>query len=71
MRKLIFGIIGSIIFVGFGIMPSAAQELGVEEIVRKANLAAYYSGQDGLSDVKMTITDTQGRQRVRSFVSCG
>lgn len=44
-----------------------ARELSVNEIVKKANLAAYYKGQDGLSDVKMTITDSQGRERVREF----
>ena len=44
-----------------------AQGLTVEEIVGKANLAAYYAGTDGLADVKMTITDAQGRERVREF----
>ncbi len=40
----------------------------IEEIVDKANLAAYYAGDDGRSDVKMTITDGQGRTRNREFV---
>lgn len=44
-----------------------AQELTVDDIVSRANLAAYYSGQDGRSDVTMTITDAQGRDRVREF----
>lgn len=44
-----------------------AQDIGIDEIVKKANLAAYYAGQDGSSDVKMTITDSQGRQRTREF----
>lgn len=44
-----------------------ALEMPVETIVQKANSAAYYAGQDGLSDVTMTITDAQGRQRVREF----
>lgn len=47
--------------LGFG------QELGVDEIVKRANLAAYYAGQDGQSDVNMTITDSQGRERIRNF----
>ena len=40
----------------------------VEEIVNKANLAAYYQGQDGKAKVHMTITDAQGRTREREFV---
>ena len=44
-----------------------ASALTVDEIVAKANLASYYAGDDGLSDVAMTITDSQGRQRVREF----
>jgi outer membrane lipoprotein-sorting protein len=44
-----------------------AQEADVEQIIAKANLAAYYSGSDGISDVNMTIKDSQGRERVRNF----
>lgn len=40
----------------------------VEEIVERANLAAYYAGDDGRSEVTMTITDAQGRERTREFV---
>ncbi len=55
-----------VLFLGMGSYVQA-QELSVNEIVTKANLAAYYEGKDGLSDVKMTITDSQGRKRVREF----
>jgi outer membrane lipoprotein-sorting protein len=48
--------------------PATAQDLGVEEIVQKANLAAYYAADDGKSKVNMTITDSQGRERKREFV---
>ncbi len=44
-----------------------AQELSVDQIVEKANLAAYYAGKDGLADVRMTMTDAQGRLRRRQF----
>jgi len=44
-----------------------AQELTVDEIIEKAYRIAYYAGQDGYSDVKMTITDSQGRERNREF----
>jgi len=40
----------------------------VEEIVNKANLAAYYQGADGKAKVKMTITDKKGQQRHREFI---
>jgi hypothetical protein len=39
----------------------------VDEIVKKANLMAYYQGLDGKSKVAMTITDKQGRTRTRDF----
>lgn len=53
------------------IVPAAlAQEEkvpSVEEIVNKANQAAYYKGDDGRAKVKMTITDGQDRKRTREF----
>jgi hypothetical protein len=39
----------------------------VNEIVNKANLAAYYAGDDGKASVKMTITDKNGQKRSREF----
>ena len=45
----------------------SAQELSVDEIVNKANLAAYYAGNDGKADVKMVITDKNGQERTREF----
>lgn len=38
-----------------------------DEIVAKANLAAYYGGHDGRSEVRMIISDAQGRQQRRQF----
>lgn len=40
----------------------------VDEIVKKANLVAYYQGLDGKSKVTMTITDKQNRTRTRDFI---
>ncbi|MDH3547592.1 MAG: outer membrane lipoprotein-sorting protein, partial [Gammaproteobacteria bacterium] len=37
------------------------------EIVDRANLAAYYGGSDGRSEVRMIISDAQGRQQRRQF----
>lgn len=65
MKKKIIVIL---MFITFGcIRGVAAGELSVEQIVKKANIAAYYRGADGISDVKMSITDSQGRERVREF----
>jgi len=47
--------------------PAEALAPGVDEIVEKANLAAYYQGADGIAKVKMTITDDQGREQIREF----
>ncbi|HZD53739.1 MAG TPA: outer membrane lipoprotein-sorting protein [Woeseiaceae bacterium] len=38
-----------------------------DEIVARANLAAYYAGEDGRSEVRMIITDAQDRQQRRQF----
>lgn len=46
---------------------SIGAEISVEQIVRNANLASYYVGSDGRSNVSMRITDKQGRTRVREF----
>ncbi len=46
----------------------SAQDLtDVDEIVNRANLAAYYAGDDGRAEVRMTISDARGRKRVRQF----
>jgi outer membrane lipoprotein-sorting protein len=48
--------------------PSGAQDLSdIGEIVRRANLAAYYAGSDGRATARMTIVDAQERTRVRQF----
>jgi hypothetical protein len=39
----------------------------VQTIVNKANIVAYYQGDDGKANVKMTITDKQGQVRQREF----
>jgi hypothetical protein len=39
----------------------------VDEIVARANLAAYYGGDDGRSEARMAIEDNQGRTQLRQF----
>jgi len=55
--------------LGFGcfVWHAAAQEPAVDEIINKANDAAYYAGIDGRADVKMTIKAADGGTRVREF----
>lgn len=49
------------------VIPQASAGPNVKEIVRKANLVAYYNGNDGRAQVRMTVTDSQGRKRIRQF----
>lgn len=46
---------------------SPVSALTVDEVVTKANHAAYYKGKDGRAHVEMEIADAQGRKRIRSF----
>lgn len=49
---------------------SAAQSQALtdaDEIVARANLASYYAGDDGRSEVRMIIRDAQGREQRRQF----
>ena len=39
----------------------------VQTIINKANIVAYYQGEDGKASVKMTITNKQGQKREREF----
>lgn len=48
-------------------LASAETSTDPDEIVERANLAAYYAGDDGRSEVRMIISDAQGRQQRRQF----
>jgi hypothetical protein len=49
-------------------IPAAGESLtDADDIVSRANLAAYYGGNDGRSEVRMIISDAQGRQQRRQF----
>ena len=45
----------------------ASALVDADEIVARANLAAYYAGADGRSEVRMIIRDAQDRQQRRQF----
>ena len=54
-----------ILLVSLPLITQAA--LTADEIVAKANQAAYYAGQDGRADISMTITAPNGQTRNRQF----
>jgi len=65
----------TILVLGLSLPLLAAEEKGsadripdVQTIVKKANLAAYYQGDDGRAKVKMTITSKQGKKQYREFI---
>jgi outer membrane lipoprotein-sorting protein len=67
--KTCFSIVVAGIALSVWARPMTGQDLtDVAAIVERANLASYYAGGDGRSAVRMTITDSQGRERVRQFV---
>lgn len=56
-------------WLALALAPAAQAEMltDVAEIVERANLAAYYAGDDGRSEARMLIEDSQGRQQLRQF----
>ena len=55
------------LFLGLVSPLIAAEKPDVQTIVNKANIVAYYQGEDGKATVKMTITNKQGQKREREF----
>ena len=55
------------LFLGLTSQLAAAEKPDVQTIVNKANVVAYYQGEDGKASVKMTITNKQGQERTREF----
>ena len=45
----------------------AADLTDVNEIVTKANLTAFYQGDDGRAETRMKIVDANGREQIRQF----
>lgn len=65
MRHTLFGIVASLVLLT--LITGSAAAIDVDEVVARANRAAYYQGDDGRAKVNMTITDAQGRNRTRAF----
>ncbi|MGD8324046.1 MAG: outer membrane lipoprotein-sorting protein [Gammaproteobacteria bacterium] len=51
----------------WGVSAHAQVLTDADAIVNRANLAAYYAGQDGRSEVRMIIRDAQDREQRRQF----
>ena len=70
LTKIRFAAVAAIVLVAalLASVPAVAADLtDVNEIVQKANHAAYYKGQDGKARVSMVIRDAQDRERNREF----
>ncbi len=68
MKLKLFLLLSVIGISASGVFAAAAEALAVDQIVQKANHAAYYQGADGKSKVTMVIADKQDRQRNREFI---
>lgn len=66
MKKLAL-IPAALLALAFAPVVQAEPLTDVSTIVERANLAAYYAGNDGRSEARMAIQDAQGRQQLRQF----
>ena len=65
--SIVILVFSTVLFAADG--PNATEKItDVEAIVNKANLVAYYQGDNGKAKVKMTITDKKGQARIREFI---
>ncbi len=64
MYKSFLTAIATLALTGFAY---AESQISADELVARANLAAYYGGADGRSEVRMIISDAQGREQRRQF----
>jgi hypothetical protein len=55
-------------FMVTGVGRAAEATPDVQTIVNKANVMAYYQGDDGKAKVRMTTTNKQGQKREREFI---
>ena len=60
-------LIAATLALGLTAAVQAEELIDADAIVAKANLASYYAGADGRSEVRMIIHDAQGRQQRRQF----
>lgn len=68
MKRHAFAQVLSVLCVLSAIQVALAAGPSADEIVTRANLAAYYQGEDGSAHVKMIITGARGTTRTREFI---
>ncbi|MEW6990313.1 outer membrane lipoprotein-sorting protein [Colwelliaceae bacterium 6441] len=49
------------------ILTGAKASVDVNDIIKKSNLASYYSGKDGSAQARMIIVDAKGNKQMRQF----
>lgn len=52
---------------GAMLLPNAHAEVDVDALIKQAERAAYYAGNDGRADARMMIVDNQDRKQMRQF----
>ncbi|NVK57057.1 MAG: outer membrane lipoprotein-sorting protein [Alteromonadaceae bacterium] len=57
----------AILMTGAATVSVAQDTVDVDALIRQAEKAAYYAGDDGRSDARMMIVDSQGRKQLRQF----
>ncbi len=57
-----------LLFIFVGSVHADDQSVQINEIIRQANLASFYAGEDGRSDARMIIVDNKDNKQMRQFV---
>jgi hypothetical protein len=69
LSELVFGLLMCNTSEGAVSEPNSTREVpSVKTIINKANVVAYYQGNDGKAKVRMTITNKKGQKRKREFI---
>ena len=67
LTMLAVGLTTLAVAASVGVPGARAQETDATKIMEKSHLAYYYAGDDGRSQVKMTLVDRKGKERLREF----
>jgi len=60
-------IFSTVFLIGLFVFSSVLLAQDAQEIMKKSHLAMYYSADDGIAEVTMTITNSRGKERIREF----
>jgi len=59
--------LAALVLLALGSTAAADALSSADEIIARADMASYYAGADGRSEVRMIISDAQGREQRRQF----